>query len=189
MHRLDQAEDEVKPILILMKTLVLTTWSDRPSVLSPSSFFLLSTSMCWQPWLVDHHNLVIAFLLPFLHLEGVNVNGLLASGHGRSSSPSLPPGGQELFCNAVIFWGHGLNSDTMLWMLIAIAHSLLSNTSWKKHLKEQFTLNCTAIILTTFQTIQLMLQQLEVAPVTFLSCHILGNGTSDHWNKNGNRFL
>ena len=38
------------------------------------------------------------------------------------------------------------------------------------YLKAQFTLICTVIILTTFQTIQLMLQQLEAAPVTAWSC-------------------
>ena len=34
------------------------------------------------------------------------------------------------------------------------------------YLKVQFTLICTVIVLTTFQIIQLMLQQLEAAPVT-----------------------
>ena len=38
------------------------------------------------------------------------------------------------------------------------------------YLKAQFTSICTVIILTTFQTIQLMLQQLEAAPVTAWSC-------------------
>ena len=57
-----------------MKTLVLTISLVTPVLLPPLHLHVLTT-LAGRP----HHNLVIAFLLPFLHLEGVNVNGLLAS--------------------------------------------------------------------------------------------------------------